>query len=310
MFETYDRITGLFLKNCRRNCLAENSIQTYTRTFRYLREFAERDGFTDVDSRTVAAWKLSLDVSLNTLDQYLRSIQRLSEFAESCGEIDAPLVRPEILPPAKKVAQARHKEYAHILDRDAAVALMGADRAVYGRTPHTFLREKAAVTLLLTSGLRNTELRNLTPADLDWEHGKLQARVTKGDKPRSAPFSAEAMRAVAAYLKSGLRPADAADEDFLLGTVGKDGKWHGLGNQQLSALVFNYTKSIIGEDAACRTHALRHCMASAALESGHAMDEIATVLGHSNIATTQIYAKRLNPDAAIRSFGNLYGQPA
>ena len=310
MFETYDRITGLFLKNCRRNCLAENSVQTYARAFRYLREFAQREGFTDVDSRTVAAWKLSLEVSLTTLDQYLRSIQRLSEFAESCGEIDAPLVLPEILPPAKKVSQARHKEYAHVLDRDAALALMGADRAVYGRTPHTFLREKAAVTLLLTSGLRNTELRNLTPADLDWEHGKLQARVTKGDKPRSAPFSPAAMQAVAAYLKSGLRPADAADDDFLLGTVGKDGKWHGLGNQQLSALVFNYTKSILGESAACRTHALRHCMASAALESGHAMDEIAAVLGHSNIATTQIYAKRLNPDAALRSFGNLYGQPA
>jgi len=307
MFETYDRITGLFLKNCRRNCLAENSVSTYARCFRYLREFAEKRGDSEVDSRTVAAWKLSLDVSINTLDQYLRSVLRLSEFAESCGELSEPLIRPDLLPPTKKVAQARHKEYNHILDGAAARALMGAKRANYGRTPHTFLREKAAVTLLLTSGLRNTELRNLTPADLDWDRGLLKARVTKGDKPRTAPFSHEAMQAVRDYLKSGLRPADASQDDFLLGTVGKDGKWHGLGNQQLSALVFNYTKSIIGEDAACRTHALRHCMASAALESGHAMDEIAEVLGHTNIATTQIYAKRLNPDAAIRSFGNLYG---
>ena len=47
-------------------------------------------------------------------------------------------------------------------------------------------------------------------------------------------------------------------------------------------------------------------MASAALESGHAMDEIATVLGHSNITTTQIYAKRLKPDASAQFFGNLY----
>lgn len=310
MFETYDRITGLFLENCRRNCLAEKSLRTYAQSFRYLREFAAKRGDTEITSRTVAAWKLSLSgVSITTLDYYLRNVQRLSDFAVSLGEIDEPLIRPEILPPTKKVAKARHKEYAHVLDADAARALISAKKAVYGRTPHTFLRERAAVTMLLTSGLRNTELRNVTPSDLDWNGGSLRARVTKGDKPRPAPFGPVAQAAVREYLESGLRPSDASDGEPLFGTVGADGTWHGLADTQLSTLVFNYTRSILGEDAACRTHALRHCMASAALESGQAIDKIATVLGHSNISTTQIYAKRLRPDAVVRGFNNLY-QPA
>lgn len=303
MFETYDKLTSLYLKRCRRNALAENSLATYQRSFDYLRGWASANGFEEITAETVELWANHLfeAVSLSTMDIYLRNIKRLSDYGVEIGVLPSPIITEKSLPASRKVAKERQKDYAHILDKEDARTLVSAQRANFGRTPHTFLREKAIVTLLITSGLRNTELRSLTPADLDWEDSEIRARVTKGDKPRTVPFADPAKAAITAYLQSDLAPENLPDDAPLFGVAAKDGAWHGLGNQQLSALVYNYVKSILGEEAACRTHALRHCMASLSLDSGMELGDIAQLLGHASVTTTQIYAKRLHPETVVRS---------
>lgn len=306
MMEKFDNAVSLFLDNCRADELSENSIESYANTFRYLREFAVANGFDDVTTATVLKWKLTLSVSITTQFTYLSRVKSLSDFAVSCGLFDAPIVTDAIMPNAKKVAKERGKAYDHVLDEDDASKLINATCATYGRTTHTFARERAEVALMLVSGLRNIELRNLLLSDLDWEHGTLYARVTKGDKPRHAPFSLPAQKAVKAYLESGLRPSSVSADDFLFGTVGKDGKWHGLGRQQLSALVLSYTKSVLGEEDMCRSHAMRHAAASIALDSGVRMEDVQFMLGHSNLSTTAIYAQRLHPAHVAEALGETF----
>ena len=159
---------------------------------------------------------------------------------------------------------------------------------------------------MLLSGARNSELRSLAPADLDWTNGCIMLRVTKGDKPRMVPFSAAAQTAVKNYLASGIRPASADDNAPLFGCVSrKTGEWKPLERTQLSELINGYTKSVIGEENACRSHALRHGFASAALEAGVAVDDISGVLGHADTKVTAIYAQRLHPAKLAASIGNV-----
>lgn len=70
-------------------------------------------------------------------------------------------------------------------------------------------------------------------------------------------------------------------------------------------LVNAYARAVIGEDSACRSHALRHGFASAALEAGAAVDDISSVLGHANTIVTAKYTQRLNPVSLTESIGNL-----
>ena len=184
------------------------------------------------------------------------------------------------------------------------MALITAERPVEGRKPATWLREQAEVTLMIQSGLRNLEIRTLRPVDIDWESGVIVPAHTKGDKVRAVAFPSAAQRAVRKYMESGLRPEWVGDDQPLFGTVTESGEWHGMERRKLSDRVYNYTKSVLGEEKACRTHAARHCYASVLLEHGVDMQYISETMGHSSVQTTKIYAARFNvnkPAAAVAS---------
>lgn len=302
MLENYDKLVSLYIRNCRVNELSENTVASYERTFRYYRESLVSGGFTDACLEGTVSFKLSLTTSVVSTDLYLRHLSYLSDFAVTSGMYAEHFMKEDLMPPKKKVAAERHKEYEHVLTEEEIVTLATAESAVYTRTPHTFLRERAETVLFLMSGLRNSELRALTPADLDWENGIIHARVTKGDKPRYVSFGSTAQQAVAAYLKSGLRPDTAGMYEPLFGTVSKKtGEWKALERTQISDLIHNYTGSILGEDKAVRTHALRHGYSSLALENGVSMEQISESLGHASLATTKIYAQRLTKSAPAQN---------
>ena len=304
MLEKYDVAVELFLKNCTKDGLSAETISGYGRTYKYYRSFCSSNGL-DAGIPATMRWKLSLEVSMASLNLYLRHLMYLSEFAISCGLLDAPLVTEALMPPAKKVAAERAKPYAHILTEEDAAALISADHCIHTRTPATFLRERAEVTLLLLSGLRNSELRALTPNDLDWDAGLIHARITKGDKPRWVPFPETAQKAVRLYLLSNIRPRNAGNDAPLFGAVGKDGEWHGFSRTHLSDQVHSYTKAILGEEKAARTHAMRHGYASILLEHDAPVQYISESLGHASLATTAIYSKRLHPERTTRNVGDI-----
>ena len=308
MLEKYDKCVKLYLANMERNLLSEDSIESYGRTFRMFRERMAEAGYAEVCTAAAVDFKLSKsDASLTTIDLYLRHLHLLSEFGLDIGILDETFVPESLLPPKKKVANERKKPYAHVLSEEQILQLITAEKPNYGRKSHTWLREKAEVTLLLQSGLRNSELRALTPNDLDFEASLIYARETKGDKPRYVSFPHTAQEAVRAYLASDIRPADILPSEPLFGCVSRtNGEWKPLERTLLSTLVRNYTRSILGEDASCRTHALRHGYSSVLLEHNVDMQAISESLGHSSLETTKIYAERFTHEAPAQSIGSLF----
>ena len=308
MFEKFDKAVSLYIENMKRNELSENSISSYERTYRMLRKSMETNGLEDISMEAVMNFKLSTDVKLTTMALYLTHIRCLSNFAVACGIVAQPFFLDTLMPPKKKLAVERNKPYEHVLTDEDAEMLINCDRPAHGRKSRTWLREKAEVTMLLQSGLRNSELRSLRPVDLDWENGVAFPQDTKGDKPRAVVFSQTAQNAVRVYMKSGLRPAWVGDEDFLFGSVGSDGDWNPMSRVELSERIKYYTKAVLGEEKSCRTHAARHCYASVLLENDVPMELISETMGHSSVATTKIYAARFNVNAPAMAVANVFNR--
>lgn len=302
--KNYDNMVSLYISNMKANELSKNSIDSYARTFRLFRESMERNGFDEPTPAAVLAFKEEPNRSTTTVALYLTHLRLLSEFSASMG--GSPFYVDQLNIPSKKVAKARLKPYEHVLTEQDMIALITAERPVYGRKTATWLREQAEVTLMVQSGLRNLELRTLRPCDLDWANGVIVPNQTKGDKVRAVAFPSAAQKAVKRYLESGLRPADVPDDEPLFGTVTVDGEWRGLERQELSALVNKFTGKILGEEKACRTHAARHCYASVLLEHGVDMQYISETMGHSSVATTKIYAARFSVNAPAASVASVF----
>ena len=153
--------------------------------------------------------------------------------------------------------------------------------------------------VLLTTAIRNAELLDLTPNDLDYERGIIKIQHGKGNKYRTVQFPLIAQEAVRKYLASGYRPASARDDEVLFGTMADvDGHhsayvgWHRGTQPWLSKLVENHVRKMTGRKDV-RSHALRHASAATLLNAGLSMEEIQVILGHTDIETTQRYTGRL-----------------
>jgi len=139
------------------------------------------------------------------------------------------------------------------------------------------LRDRAILELLYAAGLRVSELTGLNVADLSLDAGRALVRG-KGDKERVVPLGRAAVETLEAYLKQG-RPALArrASSRLFLSERGQP-----LSRQWVWRLVKQ-------TDAEASPHMLRHSCATHMVERGADLRTVQTLLGHADIATTQVY---------------------
>ena len=144
-------------------------------------------------------------------------------------------------------------------------------------TPQS-LRDRAMLELLYGGGVRVSELVGLAVEDISLQQGQMLVRG-KGDKERIVPLGQPAIQALTEYLEQGrtslLRKANVR-EVFL------SQRGHPLTRQTVWALVkqVNHRAS---------PHMLRHSCATHMVEHGADLRTVQTLLGHADIATTQIY---------------------
>lgn len=308
MFEKYDKAVADYIASMKRNEMSPDSIRSYSKTYRLLRESMERNGYTEVCMDAVWKYADEAGVRATSLALYLTHIRALSNRAVKRGTVDEPFFDEDMMPSKKKLNTERSKPYEHILTDKDAEYLISCVKPTHARKSPTWLREKAEVTLLLQSGLRNSEIRSLRLCDLDWENGVAYPQETKGDKPRAVVFSKAAQKAVRDYLESGLRPYDLGDEDFLFGSVDREGNWNQMSRKELSERVKYYTRAVLGEEKSCRSHAMRHCYASVLLENNVPLELISETMGHSSVATTKIYAERFSLNTPALAVANVFNR--
>ncbi|MET4164384.1 integrase/recombinase XerC [Gordonia terrae] len=163
---------------------------------------------------------------------------------------------------------------------EAAIAATGVDRAA---DDPIALRDRVILELLYASGVRVGELCGLDVGDVDADRRVVRV-IGKGDKERSVPYGEPAARAIDDWLRTG-RPAlvtDASGAALLLGARG------GRLDQRMARSVVARAVDASGGPAT-GPHGLRHSAATHLLEGGADLRVVQELLGHSSLATTQIY---------------------
>ncbi len=146
-------------------------------------------------------------------------------------------------------------------------------------------RNVAILEVLYGSGLRVSELVNLTLQDIFWEEGFLRV-IGKGDKQRIVPFSDMAAKHLKIYIQE-VRVhinADVKHEHFVF--LNRRGK------QLTRVMIFTIIKNLatkIGLKKSISPHTFRHSFATHLVENGADLRAVQDMLGHESITTTEIY---------------------
>lgn len=147
-----------------------------------------------------------------------------------------------------------------------------------------YLRDRAMLELLYATGVRASELAGLKTSDLNVNIGYLRC-IGKGSRERVIPVGKAAIAATVEYLRE-LRPklARPFSGDFLL--LSRTGR--PMGRIEIWRLTKKYAMRA-GMPKTLTVHTLRHCFATHLLAGGADLRSVQEMLGHVDIATTQIY---------------------
>jgi integrase/recombinase XerD len=147
-----------------------------------------------------------------------------------------------------------------------------------------YLRDRAMLELLYATGVRASEIAGLKISDFNFNIGYLRC-LGKGNRERIVPFSKIAAATINEYL-TNLRPrlVKPFSGDFLL--LSRTGR--SMSRIEIWRLVKKYAVRA-GMPRNLTVHTLRHCFATHMLAGGADLRSIQEMLGHVDIATTQIY---------------------
>ena len=193
------------------------------------------------------------------------------------------LLRQDLIaddPTVQLRAPKQGRKLPQVLSRDEVAKLLEAPRG----TEPAALRDRALLELMYACGLRASEAIGLETGDVDLESGILRARG-KGSKERLVPIGSAASRALVAYLGRG-RPKLVGDH--IEGRLFVNHRGNGLTRQGLYKIVQRHARAA-GLEGKMSPHTLRHTFATHLLAGGCDLRSLQEMLGHADIATTQVY---------------------
>ena len=144
-------------------------------------------------------------------------------------------------------------------------------------------RDRAMLEVIYSSGLRISELLNLRMNQINFDRGMVKI-VGKGNKERIVPIGDYALEYLIKYINDGRRKNPKRNSDYLF--LNRYG-------EPVSRVYFFLQVKKYAQQAGIKVeispHTLRHCFATHMLENGAELRAVQEMLGHANIATTQIY---------------------
>ncbi len=222
--------------------------------------------------------------SLNTQGQARSTLARRAAAARS---FSAWAVREELItsnPALRLRAPKREQTLPQVLTQDQLSSLFAslADQSEGGEPIP--VRDRAVIELLYATGIRVGELAGLDMDDV--EHDRRMIKVLgKGNKERFVPYGVPAATAIDDWLRRG-RPKLVNEQSGPALFLGKRGKR--VDQRQVRA-VAERLFSAIPDTSATGPHSLRHTAATHLLDGGADLRGVQELLGHSSLATTQLY---------------------
>ena len=241
---------------------------------------SESGGLMKADAEALEDWFAGLSrrgLSAATAARRRSAVRQFCRFALAEGwRADDPSRRLD--------APRQGRPLPKVLSREEIERLLAAAAA---RDAAGGLRLTALVELAYASGLRVSELLALKVEAVRRDPAYLIVRG-KGGKERLAPLNASARETVRAWLavRDSSRKPEAPDSPWLFPSSGRTGR---LTPRRFAQLLDETALAAGVDPARVSPHVLRHAFATHLLEGGADLRVVQTLLGHSDIATTQIY---------------------
>lgn len=265
---------------------SENTISAYQNDLAQLAEFIS-SGPVAYDLRergTVGGFILHLrerEYAPTTVARKVAAVKSFCHFLRRQGLIEVD--------PTDGIDSPRVDKY---LPKAASEDEVGRLLAQLDGSSPTVMRDRAMLELLYATGMRVTELVSLDEAHLD--HQTRVVRCTgKGGRTRDIPFNETAQAAILQYLEQA-RPTLAGTRASTALFLNHHGER--LTRQGFWLIIKGYAKQ--AGIAEITPHTLRHSFATHLLNNGVALRSVQELLGHSSIATTQVYTHVTGNQAA------------
>ncbi len=258
---------------------SKNTEISYRRDLVQMEEYLRGQGITDVDKVTktsLNSYILYLEKNgkaTTTISRELAAIKAFFHYEFTDGRIKRD---PAELLKAPKV----EKKAPVILTVDEVQALLAQPEGKNAKE----LRDKAMLELLYATGIRVSELISLKLNDINLSVGFLVCR--DGQRERTIPFGKKATKALTVYLEQArLELLKGQESDWLFTNCNgkamtRQGFWK----------IIKYYGEKAGIETDITPHSLRHSFAAHLLRSGADIQAVQAMLGHSDMATTQVYA--------------------
>lgn len=270
---------------------SQKTIANYDHYLTRLVDFAGDIKVGDIDGELIRKWRIWLNrLGTNVSDELQKTTQNyhliaLRSFLKYCAKNNVAALSADKIELArttrKQVTFLNKEEVERLLVQPNIDKLPG-------------LRDRAILELLFSSGLRVSELVNLDRDHINLRRREFTVRG-KGQKDRPVFISNEAANWLEQYLN---KRTDTTRPLFIRYSgskqIDRSGNFHRLTARSIQRMVNSHARRA-GITKHVSPHTMRHSFATDLLMNGADLRSVQALLGHSNIATTQIYTHITDP---------------
>ncbi len=262
--------------------LSDNTLQSYRRDIKFFGHYLATQGIecylgvSHVDLLTYMIHLKKIGKANATISRTIASLRTFYSFLHNKGYV-------EINPSTELEAPKMDRKLPQVLTLAEVERILAKPdlRTSIGK------RDKAMIELLYATGIRVSELISLSLSDVNTAMGYIKCK--NHTKTRVIPLGTMASKAIDMYLKDGRGYLVNGDEDALF--VNYYGKK--LTRQGFWKVVKRYSDEA-GINKTITPHTLRHSFAFHLIQNGADVKAVQEMLGHSDVATTQIYLEMSN----------------
>ena len=262
---------------------SEHTVRAYTGDVRACLDWCADDGcdaLAEVDLSRLRAWLGTLaagGAARSTLSRRSASVRTFFAWAQRTERIATD-------PALRLASPKRQRTLPDVLTREGAAAVLDIAAVAADDDDAIHLRNRAVLELLYATGIRVGELTGLDIDDVDRDRRVVRV-LGKGRKERVVPFGVPAEEALKEWMARG-RPRVVTSDSGPALFLGRRGRR--VDPRQVREVVHNLL-SHVPDAPDLGPHGLRHSAATHLLEGGADLRMVQELLGHSSLATTQIY---------------------
>lgn len=264
-----------FLENDKK--VSNNTLQSYKRDLKQFEKYIKENGkdyskITHEEIKTYIEYMQEIGKKPSTISRGLASIRSFYQYEVRNNKIGEDptdgIQSPKIEKRVPNVLTSN--EVALLLEQPKDIDLKG-------------IRDKAMLEFAYATGMRVTEIISLNMEDINIERGYATCR--NGKKERTVPIGEMSLKALKDYIMNA--------RDIMVKTESENALFVNVNGQRLTRQGFwkiiKYYKEQAHIEKDITPHVLRHSFATHLLQNGADLKSIQTMLGHSDILSTQIY---------------------